>query len=65
MPKCDFNKVRGSSPVNLLHIFRTPFPKNTFGWMFLYVVLGATANCVYLFTCKYYSFQYVDKTGET
>ena len=31
MPKCDFNKValHGCSPVNLLHIFRTPFSKNT------------------------------------
>ena len=38
MPKSDFNKValqlfveitlcHGRSPVNLLHIFRTPFPK--------------------------------------
>ena len=26
----------GCSPVNLLHIFRTPFPKNTFGWVFLF-----------------------------
>ena len=26
----------GCSPVNLLHIFRTPFPKNTSGWLFLY-----------------------------
>ena len=42
MRKCDFNKVphcnfivialrHGSSPVNLLHIFRTAFPKNTSG----------------------------------
>ena len=23
------------SPVNLLHIFRTPFPKNTSGWLLL------------------------------
>ena len=23
------------SPVNLLHIFRTPFPKNTYGWLLL------------------------------
>ena len=23
----------GCSPVNLLHIFRTPFPKNTAGWL--------------------------------
>ena len=31
MPKCDFNKVakHGYSPVNVLHIFRTPFTKNT------------------------------------
>ena len=36
MPKCDFNKVaieitlrHGCSLVNLLHIFRTLFPKNT------------------------------------
>ena len=25
----------GCSPVNLLHIFRLPFPKNTFGWLLL------------------------------
>ena len=25
----------GCSPVNLLHIFRTPFPRNTSGWLFL------------------------------
>ena len=30
MPKCDFNKVE-CSPVNLLHIFRTLFLKNTSG----------------------------------
>ena len=46
MPKCDFNKVvynfieialrHGCSPVNLLHIFRTPFLRNTTGWLFLY-----------------------------
>ena len=47
MPKCDFNKVallcnfieitlrHGCSPVNLLHIFRTPFPRNTSGWLLL------------------------------
>ena len=23
----------GCSPVNLLHIFRTPFPRNTSGWL--------------------------------
>ena len=31
MPKCAFNKVA-------LHIFKTPFPKNTFGWLFLIIV---------------------------
>ena len=41
MPKCDFNKNakqlywnhtwHGYSPVNLLHICRTPFPMNTSG----------------------------------
>ena len=44
-PKCDFNKValqsnfveitlqHGFSPVNLLHIFRIPFTRNTSGWL--------------------------------
>ena len=41
MPKFDFNKLlcnfieitlrHWHSPVNLLHIFRTHFPKNTYG----------------------------------
>ena len=33
MSKCDFNKVakHSCSPVNLLDIFRKPFPKNTSG----------------------------------
>ena len=45
MPKCDFNKVasnfieialrHGYSPVDLLHIFRKPFPRNTSGWLLL------------------------------
>ena len=44
MPKCDFNKVvlqitlwRGCSPVNLLHIFRKLFPKNTYGGLYLMI----------------------------
>ena len=39
---CNFNKVafeitlwHGCSPINLLHIFRAPFYKNTSGWLFL------------------------------
>ena len=45
MPKCDFSKVakklieielrHGCFPVNLLHIFGTLFPKDTFGGMLL------------------------------
>ena len=26
----------GCSPVNLLHIFKTPFPRNTSGWLLLF-----------------------------
>ena len=36
---CNFIEIalrHGCSPVNLLHIFRTPFSKNTFGWLLLY-----------------------------
>ena len=48
MPKCYFHKVAmqsnfieitrlyGCSPVHLLHIFRTLFPKNTSGVLLLY-----------------------------
>ena len=46
MPKCDFNKVAAAvlkshfgmsySPINLLHTFRTPFPKNTSGVLLLW-----------------------------
>ena len=46
MPKCDFNKLQSNfieitlwhwcSPVNLLHIFRTLFPKHTSEWLILY-----------------------------
>ena len=35
---CNFIKItlrHGCFPVNLLHIFRTPFHKNTFGWLLL------------------------------
>ena len=48
MPKCDFNKVASNfieialrhecSPVNLRHIFRTPFLKNTSGRLLLIII---------------------------
>ena len=48
MPKCDFNKVakHDCSPVNLLHICRTVFPKSTSE--------GVLSNATYvlLITCK-------------
>ena len=47
MPKCDFIKLlcdfieitllHGCSPVNLLHIFRAPFYKNTSEWLLLLI----------------------------
>ena len=39
MPKCYFKLVHGCSPVNLLHIFRSAFPRNTYGWLLLYIKL--------------------------
>ena len=39
---CNFIKItlwHWCSPVNLLHIFRTPFPKNTSGWLLLKINL--------------------------
>ena len=35
MPKCDFALQHGCSPVNLLHIFRTPFHRNNPWWLLL------------------------------
>ena len=35
---CNFTEIilwHGCSPVNLLHIFKTPFTKNTFRWLLL------------------------------
>ena len=45
VPNCDFNKVsrHGCSPVNLLHIYRTSFPKNTSWLMFLNSLVGLSS----------------------
>ena len=37
----------GCSPVNLLHIFRTSFTKDTSGWLFL----NFGSNVLWMFTC--------------
>ena len=39
MPKCDFTLRYGCSPVNLPHIFRTPFLMNSSGRLLLSFVL--------------------------
>ena len=55
MPKCDFIKVASSfieitlrrkcSTVNLLHIFRTAFSKNSTGWLLpMFVTLDSWDN---------------------
>ena len=52
MPKCDFNKValrHGRSPVNLLHIFRTPFLKNTSGRLLVQVGIVISVTILFLF----------------
>ena len=58
MPKQDFNKVasnfieitlwQGCSPVNLLHIFRTPFYNNISGELLMKVVIILCVNWYYL-----------------
>ena len=55
MPKCDFNKVEitlieitlrhGCSPVNLRHIFRIAFLKNSSGRLLLFLLIGAS-KCI-------------------
>ena len=42
----------GCSPVNLLHIFRIPFPRNTSGWLLLKVSEVNTCNLGY--SCLYF-----------
>ena len=54
MPKSNFNKVASNfteitlwhecSPENLLHIFRTPFPKNNTGRLLLVVAYVVNMN---------------------
>ena len=63
IPKCDFNKVAllcnfieialwyVCSPVNLLHIFRIPFPKNTFGRLLLF--FRVQNHCILTFSTDY------------
>ena len=50
MSKCEFNKVAKQlrhvcSPVKLLHIFRTPLRKNTYGMLLLVMHLSVREDC--------------------
>ena len=46
--RCSEN-MHGCSPVNLLYILRTPFPKNTSGWL----LLGIYRKSISIhFTCE-------------
>ena len=53
MPKCGnfiyITRRHGCSPVNLLHIFRTPFPKNISGWLLL--VLLILSGSIFISKC--------------
>ena len=41
--------LHGCSPVNLLHIFRTPFPRNTSGWLLLQqLMIASNSLCFFL-----------------
>ena len=56
MPKCNFGNFieitlrYGYSPVNLLHIFRTHFPKNPSGWVPL--ILSGLSSCTIIEASK-------------
>ena len=62
MPKCDFNKVAKElsrnrslhecSPVNLLHIFRTPFLKNASGRLLVKTSYNHICFLYFLFSVK-------------
>ena len=46
---CNFIEItllHGCSPVNLLHIFRTPFLRNTFGWLLLDICSTWFVTCI-------------------
>ena len=36
------------SPVNLLHIFRIPFPKNTSGWLLLWIERLTSSTAIFI-----------------
>ena len=70
MTMCEFIKVafeialwHECSPVNLWHIFRTPFPKNTSGWLLL-LVTASTDERACLFRATFRQLKYLQKFND-
>ena len=45
--------LHGCSPVNLLHIFRTPFHRNTSGWLHLFIAQVHDPTTWFFFLLKF------------
>ena len=57
---CNFTKIKlrhGCSPVNLWHIFRTPFPKNTYVGLLLNVLFYHRQNILFASSKLIYGFK--------
>ena len=52
------------SPVNALHVFRTPFPENTFGRLHLDLVIVVSATLSKVETLKYPPFHGIPFFGK-
>ena len=60
---CNFVEITlryGCSPVNLLHIFITPFSKNNSGWLLLYISLCSLLMYIYHSTWRNYTRENTD-----
>ena len=56
---CNFIETalrHGCSPVNLLHIFRTPFPRNTSGWLLLTCLVVNFSQFRAFFLCLFWRY---------
>ena len=52
---CNFIEIalrHGCSPVNLLNIFRTPFPRNISGWLLLNIITSLSLLFFSRYFCK-------------
>ena len=59
MLKCDFTHRHGCSPANLLHIFRTPFSKNTSRWLLLELIFAIVSKTQTILEFLLYSTSYL------